>query len=443
MLVMQFIVDGGAERRLGEYFAEIGDVLGHKLRKESFAIYAMGLLGDGERKSAEPIAARACGDPKLVDSYHQKLGHFLADSAWSDRDVRRAAARYAIGAMTDREPIAAWVIDDTGFLKQGKHSPGVQRQYTGSAGKVTNCQIGVSLSIATATEHVPTDFELYLPECWANDPARRREARIPEDVTFKTKPQLAIDMLKRAVDDEVPVGVVLADAAYGNSSEFRNEIRWLGLDYAVGVDATTKVWRANTLDCRYGEPISARDLGVEIGQERFRQVTWREGTKAKLVSRFALRRVVPWHQDEWKPSEREAVWLVIEWPPGETAPTKFSLSTLPFDISAKQLVRTIKERWRTERVYQDLKGELGLDHFEGRTFRGWHHHVSVALACFSFVVAERVQRFSPQTRPSQTDHPIQVPAREAFPRFVHHRPTGDRPHHGDLAPTLSAMPPAQ
>lgn len=443
MLAMQFVVDAGAERRLGEYFAEIGDILGHKLRRESFAIYAMGLLGDGERKSAEPIAARACADPKLADSYHQKLVHFLGDSVWSDREVRRAGARYAVGAMSAREAVATWIIDDTGFLKQGTHSVGVQRQYTGSAGKITNCQVGVSLSIATRTEHAPVDFELYLPESWANDPARRREGHIPDDVQFKTKPELAVQMLKRAVDDELPRGVVLADSAYGDSSDFRNEVRWLGLDYAVGVHAPTMVWRVDTLDRRHGEPISVHDLGVEIGQRGFRRVTWRQGTKAKLSSRFALRRVLPAHKDEWDAAKREAVWLLIEWPPGEEAPTKFTFATLPLDITTKTLVRLVKERYRTERVYQDLKGELGLDHFEGRRFRGWHHHVSVALVCFAFVVAERVRRFSPQTRPQEESDSKPRPARAPLSRLIHHRSLGDRPGHGDMAAALSSMPPSQ
>jgi SRSO17 transposase len=443
ILVMHFTVDAGAERRLGEYFAEIGDALGHELRRESFAMYAMGLLGDGERKSAEPIAARACGDARLADAYHQRLIHFLGDSPWNDRDVRRIAVRYSTAAMAAREPVTAWIIDDTGFLKQGTHSVGVQRQYTGSAGKVTNCQVGVSLSIATRSEHVPADFELYLPESWANDPARRREGHIPDDVQFKTKPELALDMLRRAIDDELPRGIVMADAAYGNSSAFRNEIRWLGLDYAVGVEAPTKVWRANKLDCRYGDPISVHDLGVEIGAKRFRRVTWREGTKERLSSRFALRRVVPWQEDEWKPAEREAVWLLIEWPPHESKPTKFSFATLPPGISTKKLVRIVKERWRTERVYEDLKGELGLDHFEGRRFRGWHHHVSVALVCFSFIVAERVRRFSPQTRRHQGDDPLARPARAPLPRLLHHSEARYCSRHRHLAPPLPAMSPPQ
>jgi SRSO17 transposase len=358
----------------------------------------MGLLAEGERKSMEPIAARACADPDETDAHHQRLQHFLTDSPWSDREVRRTAASYALGAMTDREPVEAWIIDDTGFLKQGKHSVGVQRQYTGSAGKVANCQVGVSLSVATRTEHLPIDFELYLPKAWTDDPARREEARIPADLLFKTKPDLALDMLHRAVEDGVARGVVLADSAYGGSSEFRDALRWMGLDYAVGIESGEKVWRLDKLLRRRGEPLTVSEIARVVGPGGFRRVTWREGTRAPLSARFAAERVVARHDDGWPPSEREDVWLLMEWADGDPEPRKFHLATLPRSWTRKQLVRLIKQRWRTERVYEDLKGELGLDHFEGRRFAGWHHHVSVALSCYAFIVSERVRRFSPTTR---------------------------------------------
>src|SRR5690348_5471450 len=198
---MANLMNAAAERRLSGYFDRIGRVLGRKGRRESFALYAEGVLGEGERKSIEPIAARACADPARADAEHQRLLHFALDAPWSDADVRREAARYAIEAMTDRETIDAWIIDDTGFLKQGKHSVGVQRQYTGSAGKTTNCQIGVSLTVATRTEQVPIDFALYLPEAWTEDRARRQEARIPDDVQFATKTELALQLLRRVVDN--------------------------------------------------------------------------------------------------------------------------------------------------------------------------------------------------------------------------------------------------
>jgi SRSO17 transposase len=388
-------MDTDGQRRLSEYFDGVGDILSNKCRRASFAMYATGLLSDGERKSAEPIAARACGDPAKVDAVHTRLLHFVKDSVWSDRDVRLFAARYGIDAICRREPIESWIFDDTGFLKQGKHSVGVQRQYTGSAGKVTNCQIGVSLSLASRSYHLPVDFELYLPASWMDDPDRRRKARIPQHLEFETKIELAMAMLERAVADELPPGIVLADSFYGDSSEFRAKVRSFNLDYAVAVERRTKVWCMDSLERRRGDPLLIEALVKQIDPAAYRRVTWRQGTKKDLSARFAFLRVVPFTDDSSEPSTREDVWLMIEWEDGEAEPTKFYFSSLPASTSHKELVRIIKERWRTERVYEDLKGELGLDHFEGRTFPGWHHHVSVALACYAFVVAEQARRFPP------------------------------------------------
>ncbi len=404
---METILDLDGQRRLVEYLTQIGDVLHYAKRRASFATYALGLLGDGERKSVEPIAARACADPDTTDAAHQRLLHFLTDSEWSDRDVRRIAAQYAISEMSPRAPIDSWIVDDSGWLKQGRHSVGVQRQYTGSAGKITNCQIGVSLTLANRLDHVPIDFELYLPKSWTEDVARRREARIPDEIQFRTKPELAIEMIRRAVANRLPRAPVLADTAYGDSSEFRNAVRALGLDYAVAVSSHTKVWCCDRLARRRGEALSVEELATRM-RRHFRRTTWRQGSKRPLSARFAVRRVVPFHDDGISPSVREDVWLLMEWEDGETAPTKFYFINLDPKIAMtkKKLVRLVKQRWRTERVYEDMKGELGLDHFEGRRFRGWHHHVSVALCCFAFVVAERCRAFPPSAR-KETAHDSQ------------------------------------
>ena len=395
---MAEFMNSAAVRRLESYFGRIGDVLGTDGRRASFARYAMGLLGGAERKSVEPIAALACGEAAKTDADHQRLLHFLANSPWSDRDVRREAARYALSAMTDREPIEAWIVDDTGFLKQGNHSVGVQRQYTGSAGKITNCQIAVSLSIATRTEHLPIDFELYLPTSWTEDVDRRREARIPDPVVFKTKPELALDMIRRAAGDGIPAGVLLADAAYGSSRNFRDGVRELGLHYIVGVDPKTVVAVFDRAGRRRDDPVSVRDVAFRIAKQGgFRRCTWRKGTKEDLTARFALRRVVPAYDQCYGMEKREPVWLLIEWRDGETEPANYFLSSLSSRMTKKQLIRLAMQRWRTERVYEDLKGELGLDHYEGRRYPGWNHHVSVALSCYAFIVAERVRRFPPST----------------------------------------------
>jgi SRSO17 transposase len=391
-------IDADGVERLESYFAMIGDVLGDERRRASFAMYAMGLFGEGDRKSVEPIAARASGDPDETERAHDRLLHFMTDSKWSGRDTRRAATQYALAAMAAREPVLAWIIDDTGMLKQGTHSVGVQRQYTGSAGKIANCQNAVSLSITTKTEHLPVDFELYLPKCWTHDPLRRAEARIPDEVEFRTKPELAIEIIRRAVADELPPGVVLADSAYGDSVDFREQIRLLNLHYAVGVHATTKVWLVDGKGRQRGDAISVKKLAHRMGRKKFRSTLWRDGTRGPLWSRFARMRVVVEHDDGWDPSVREDLWLLIEWPDNEKEPVHYTLSSLPRAMSTKQLVRIVKERYRTERVYEDLKGELGFDHYEGRRFPGWHHHVTVVLCCFAFIVAERVRRFPPSYR---------------------------------------------
>lgn len=396
---MANLMNAAAEQRLSEYFDRIGRVLGRKGRRESFALYAEGIFGDAERKSIEPIAARACADPTRADAEHQRLLHFALDAPWSDRDVRREAARYALDAMTAHLPIDSWIIDDTGFLKQGSHSVGVQRQYTGSAGKITNCQIGVSLTVATRTEQVPIDFELYLPEAWTEDHARRREARIPEAVQFATKPELALRLLQRAVDDKVPPGLVLADQAYGTNREFRQGVRELGLHYAVAVDNRTVVMVFDSLGRRREEIVSVRDLALRIeSRGGFRRCTWRQGTQQALSARFALRRVVPAYDGGHGIEKREPVWLLIEWRDDEDDPANYFFCSLPGRMTKKKLVRMVMQRWRTERAYQDLKGELGLDHYEGRRFPGWHHHVSVVLCCYAFVIAERVRHFPPSAR---------------------------------------------
>lgn len=399
--------DDGVGRRLDEFLkVRLGCHLARREQKESFALYAQGILADGERKSVEPIAARATGDGSgdgddkkkpgvLCERMHARLLNFLRDSPWDDRSVRREAARFVIEALEKQEPVTTWILDDTGFPKQGKHSVGVQRQYSGTLGKVGNCQIGVSLTIATKHEHVPIDFALYMPESWTEDAARRKKARVPDDLVFKTKPELALDLITRAVEDKIPGEIVLVDAAYGNSSAFRNAVRMYGLDLGVAVAASTKVWLLDKLARRRGDPLSVQDLGIKLGRGAFRRLTWRVGPGGKLSSHFKFCRVKVAHEDGSDAGDREPMWLVMEWPDGETKPTKFLLTTLPRRMSKKQIVRVLKERWRTERAYEELKGELGLDHFEGRSFPGWHHHITVVLSCYAFVVSERVQRFPP------------------------------------------------
>lgn len=401
-------MDAAAVKRLEEFFVRVGEILGNDERRASFATYAMGILSDAERKSAEPLAARACASPESADAEHQRLLHFLANSKWNDGAVRLAAARYGLEGMMLRGPVEAWILDDTGFIKQGKHSVGVQRQYTGSAGKVTNCQIGVSLAIATRTEQLPIDFELYLPKDWATEPALRKEGRVPDDVAFKTKPELGLQMVERAIKADLPKGIVLADAGYGSSVEFRRRLRLLSLDYAVGVISTSKARLLDKNGTPHGKRQSLKSLAMKLEKEgAFRRCTWRQGTRGPLTARFARRQV--------QVSADETATLLIEWRDREPEPANYFFISMADTKSTKQLIRVVMQRWRIERTYQDLKGELGLDHYEGRRFPGWHHHVSVVLCCYSFIIAERSRRFFPPPRGSVAYAQNKVTSRAPLP----------------------------
>jgi SRSO17 transposase len=400
---MAYELGGEGERRLAGFFDRIGSVLGSAHRRASFAMYAMGLLSEAERKSMEPIAARATGDPEHAGAGHQRIHHFISNTQWNDHEVRLEAARYAIRVLEEQEPVVAWVIDDTGFLKQGKDSVAVQRQYTGSAGKTANCQVAVSLSITTRTQHLPIDFALFLPESWTEDAERRRKTRIPKEETFKTKHDIALGMIEQAARDEIPGKIILADSFYGHSRPFREAVSLLGFDYGMAIYSSDKMWSLDRRGARQGDPRSAKEIALALGPKAFRRCTWREGTRRKLSSRFALLRVkVPCDERV----EASAEWLLIEWPHGEDEPTGYFLTTLPRTMSKKQIVLLVKERYRTEQAYEELKGELGLDHFEGRSFPGWHHHVSAVLCAYAFVVAERARAFPPSARGTHQARPL-------------------------------------
>ena len=396
------------EKTIAHYLdCVIAPELQQKRQMKSFAAYALGLLGDGDRKSCEPIAARSASGMDEADRVkragqgHDRLLHFLGNSPWNDEAVRLAAARYAIEEIEKYQPVTDWIIDDTGFPKQGKHSVGVQRQYSGTLGKTGNCQVGVSLSIATNGEHLPIDFELYLPLGWIDNQARRDAVGIPKDAVFKTKLELAVDMIRRAKRHGIPGDTVLADSGYGHSRKFRAAIRDVGMDYAVAVQSSLRVWLLDFKNTRLGDkPTRVDQLATLLGPAAFRQVTWRDGTKKEMSSNFCFRRVKVEQDDGLTADDREAVWLVIE--SSEDGAMKYMLTTLPRRLSKRQIVGTLRQRWRTEQAYQEMKEELGLDHFEGRSFRGWHHHVSVVLSCYAFVVAERRRRFPPSAAEAAT-----------------------------------------
>lgn len=399
---MGYTLDRAGQLRLNKFFEGIGGILARRGRLESFALYATGLFGNSERKSMEPIAALACGDPARCRAVHDQLLHFVGVSSWSDQSVRSFATDYALAEVAAREPVEDWIVDDTGFPKQGDKSPGVQRQYSGTLGKIGNCQLGVSVTVATRTMHLPIDMDLYLPKSWLEDRKRCRDAHIPDEVDYRPKWRIALDLIARNVEAGVPRGLMLADSAYGDVGEFRDGVRALGFEYALDVKKHTRV----VIVCEDGaesEAMSVETASALIGENCYRKATWREGTRRAMSAAFAKVRVRVVRGNDPRGDQQ---WLVIEKPKRRAPVEHYVLTTLPTTISDKQLVRRIKQRWRTERVYQDLKGELGLDHFEGRTYPGWQHHVSAVLACSAFLVAERARAFPPSARRASPDDAI-------------------------------------
>ena len=395
----------GSESRFAGYVEAITSALGHADRDAPFRSYCAGLLLPGARKSVEPMAARVA--PARVRAAHQSLHHFVAKAEWSDEAVLAAIRGQVLPVIERCGAIRAWIIDDTGFPKKGTHSVGVARQYCGQLGKQDNCQVAVTLSVANDGASLPIAWRLYLPEAWANDPARCAKAGVPEDVTFQTKPQIALAQLRAARDAGVAPAAVLADTGYGVDTEFRDGITELELPYVVGIQSPTSLWPPGAMPLppkrwsRRGrppsrirrstkhKPLSAKALAISLPKRAWRRVTWREGSDAPLVSRFAAVRVRPAHRDYNRSVARPEEWCLIEWPPGEAEPTKYWLSTLPADTHLRELVTIAKLRWRIERDYQDLKQELGLGHYEGRGWRGFHHHATLCIAAYGFLLSER------------------------------------------------------
>jgi SRSO17 transposase len=399
------------------YVQSLVDVIGHADRAEPLKDYCLGLMLPVERKSVEPLAAVTA--PARVAAKHQSLLHFVGQAPWSDEALLAQVGNLVLPLIERHGPIEAWIIDDTGFPKKGKHSVGVARQYCGQLGKQDNCQVAVSLSVANAAASLPIAYRLYLPEAWrTDDTERRHKAKIPDDVAFQTKPQIALDQIRAAQASGISPGVVLADAGYGVDGAFRAGLSALCLDYVVGVQSTLSVWRPGegplppkpwrgkgrptSLMRRSPEhsPISVKALAQELPQDAWQTISWREGTNTDLSSRFAAVRVRPASRDYDLTAPRAEEWLLIEWPEGDTEPLKYWLSTLPADASLEKLVGTAKLRWRIERDYQELKQELGLGHYEGRGWRGFHHHASLCIATYGFLISQR--EAIPPSAPTET-----------------------------------------
>ena len=389
-----------------------------------FALIAPVCCCPGGRKSVEPMAARL--RPDRTSAEHQSLLHFVGQSAWDEKALLASVHRLVLPAMTAERLIEAWIVDDTGFPKKGRHSVGVGHQYCGQRGKQENCQVAVSLSVATSQASLPVAWRLYLPRAWAEDTARRGKAKVPASIGFQSKPEIALEQITAARDEGFEPGVVLADAGYGHSGAFRDGLAALSLDYIVGVQGNATVWpegqepgarrkpgRPPKGSERAALPRQVSALAKGLPGAAWRSVRWRQGSAATLGSRFAALRVRP--VKRWRDPPRPALWLLVEWPEGEGEPTKYWLSNLPAKTPIERLVYLAKLRWLIERDYQELKGELGLGHYEGRGWPGFHHHAALCIAAYGFLVAEKAA-FPPS---AETARLVQAPDLPAG-----HRPRG-------------------
>jgi SRSO17 transposase len=391
--------------RFSAYVEELVSVIGHADRARPLRDYCLGLMLPCERKSVEPMAAVTA--PERTAAQHQALLHFVGEGRWSDERVLAKVQKMVLPKMERHGPIEAWIIDDTGFPKKGKHSVGVARQYCGQLGKQDNCQIAVSLSVANHEASLPVAYRLYLPQEWASDAIRSKKAKVPEEVSFKTKPEIALEQIWAACEAGLPRGVVLMDTGYGANTALREGITALELSYVAGILPNTTIWAAGIKPLRpkawsgrgrppklmrrsaQHRPIQVKELALSLPATAWRTIKWREGSADCLSSRFARVRVRPAHRDYNLTAARPEEWLLIEWPKSEDEPIKYWLSTLPEDIAFARLVDLTKLRWRIERDYQELKQEIGLGHFEGRGWRGFHHHATLCIAAYGFLICER------------------------------------------------------
>ena len=391
-----------AERRLESFLGGLAPLLGRAERQTHAGEYVRGLLLDGERKSIAPITDRVPGADV------QALRQFVNQSPWDWAPLQAALTT----TMLDRLlPEAVLILDETSFPKQGDQSVGVARQYCGALGKTANCQVAVSVHLGTDTACLPLTWGLYLPPTWIADPVRRAAARVPEAISYQTKGELALAALDRVRAWGVGARVVLADAGYGTSHEFRTALTERGLPYCVQVAVSVKGWleppaprdpppargtgrpRQHLPRIALPEPLALDEIAATLPAAAWRSVTWRPGTKGPLRSRFAQTTLWPAHR--WTSHgihESDPVRLLIEWPRGEAAPTKYWLAQLPGEVlGLRRFVRLAKGRWRIEQDYRELKDELGFDHFEGRSWPGRHHHVTLASMAYAFLVLETIR----------------------------------------------------
>lgn len=402
-------------RRLEDYAASFRDDFNRTRQAAWCGVYLRGLIQDGDRKSAEPIAARVpLPDGLSVSDPDQALQQFLGQSTW---DEQAALRRYrATMAAKFADPAGIFVIDDTTFPKQGKHSVGVQRQYCGALGKKANCQCAVSVHYVAPKGHYPLDMRLYLPDSWLDDPARLNKAGVPGVERRRlSKGQIALELLDRVRAEGLPGGVVVADSGYGVSGPFRAGLAERGLHYVVGVTDEMLVFtepprwiapaaatggrpqKRHRLAEDSPRPIRLKELAIQTPR---RKVTWREGTKGPMWGRFAWLRV--WPAGGWATgqcADAEPIWLLIE--EQADGKLKYAFSNLPADTRRINAVRLWRSRWPVELGYQQMKEELGLDHHEGRSWRGFHHHACLVMLAFGFLTLEQRRARRGRSRPGK------------------------------------------
>jgi SRSO17 transposase len=409
---------------LEEFAAEVFEPFARKDQRRWGQVYLRGLLTDGQRKSVEPMAARL-GE----EGNRQALAHFITTSPWDPAHVRARLAWRMEGAVRP----TVLVFDDTGFLKDGNASACVSRQYTGTAGKVTNCQVGVSLHLASDHASAAVNWRLFLPETWAPgsvkaDPgkvARRTACGIPDDIGHVEKWQLALDMLDETRSWGIEVPLAVADAGYGDAAAFRHGLQARGLNYMVGISTTLSAQPGHAVPvaepysgtgrppvAKYPDkPQSVKQLVTAVGRKAAKPVQWREGSRPgtgrsgfkRMYSRFVALRIRPAGREVRQAvdgPELPACWLLAEWPAGQAEPVQFWLSDLPADTPLTTLVRLAKLRWRIEHDYREMKQALGLAHFEGRTWNGWHHHVTLVSVAHAFCTLQRLARAPKDTAPA-------------------------------------------
>jgi SRSO17 transposase len=392
------------KERMEAFVAEVAlAAMDHPVQRANAERYVRGLLAAGQRKSLEPLVGRLDGEAD-----YQSLQQFLADSPWDAGRVIQAVVERTAPVLD----IEAWVLDDTGFPKDGKHSPGVKRQYSGTLGKIGNCQIGVSVHGVSETATLPLGWALYLPEEWCSDPERRRKAKIPDDVAFHTKPELGVALIERAASFQIKRSPVLGDAAYGDNTRLRTTLDGEGIEYVLSISPETTIYEPGTVfavparstGAKGRSPSTPRPDRKAVSVESFARclresdlqtLTFRGKGKGKVRSRFALGRISAAHpitHDGQAPREE---WLIIEWPAGHEAPSDYWISNLPANTKPERLARLARLRWMIELDYKQLKGHLGLDHYEGRSYLGWYHHTALVTLAHAFLTLERA---SPKAR---------------------------------------------